>query len=294
MRPSPRPRPGAGRPDAHRLASAQLLIDLVNNPLDPGYAAAAARRGSAPRRRYPDAVIAVGCLLIGFLIAVAYVHTHRSAPAADKVHADLVQRVRHAQQANDQLEDTATALERQLAAAQRAALPNSQALNSTLARDELAAGEVAADGPGLTVTLKEPPQPTASPSAGRGGSIPIQATNILTDRDVRSVVNELWRDGAEAISVNDIRLTPTSAIRFAGEAVLVDFEPVTSPYRIRAIGAPDTLATNFAESAVASRYQTLAGAEHIGFTFTESQHLALPASAPGAPRYATVPSRRPR
>jgi uncharacterized protein YlxW (UPF0749 family) len=89
--------------------------------------------------------------------------------------------------------------------------------------------------------------------------------------------------------VNDVRLTPTSAIRFAGEAVLVDFEPITSPYVVRAIGNADDLVTTFAESAVASRYQTLTGVEHIGFTFVDSQHLTLPASALATVRYATVP-----
>jgi uncharacterized protein YlxW (UPF0749 family) len=271
-----------------------LLLDLVSNPLDPGYAAAAARRTSPPRRTYEHAAVALGCLLIGFLLVVAYVHTHRSAPAAQKVHDDLVQRVRHAQQANDQLEQQANVLERQLAAAQNSALTNAGAPGTALSDEQLAAGTAAVTGPGLVVTLKEPPKPSATPTAGRGGSTPIQATNILTDRDVRSVVNELWADGAEAVSVNDIRLTPTSAVRFAGEAVLVDFQPVTSPYRVRAIGDPDTLATNFAQSSVASRYQTLAGVEHLGFSFTESQRLMLPASAAITPRYASVAPRRPR
>jgi uncharacterized protein YlxW (UPF0749 family) len=144
--------------------------------------------------------------------------------------------------------------------------------------------------------LREPAAKTASPVPGRGGTTPIEATNILTDRDVRSVVNELWHDGAEAISVNNVRLTPTSAIRFAGEAVLVDFQPITSPYEIRALGNSDDLSTNFAESSVASRYQTLIGVEGIGFSFTESGHLTLPASEPVTPRYATVPpaKKRPR
>ena len=45
------------------------------------------------------------------------------------------------------------------------------------------------------------------------------------------MVNELWADGAQAMSVNDVRLTPTSAIRFAGQAVLVDFQPLLPPVR---------------------------------------------------------------
>lgn len=272
------------RPD--RLVSARLLIELVDNTLDPGYAAAAKRRGpDAPRRWYDRPAVIVGCLLIGFLLVVAYVHTHRSAPQVTKVHDSLVSRVRTAQHDADDLANQVNALEQRLAGEQDRALPKSAA---QLSRAELAAGQLAVTGPGLTVTLSEPPAPTASPSSGRGGTVPIGATNILTDRDVRSVVNELWHDGAEAVSVNDIRLTPDSAIRFAGQAVLVDFQPINPPYRIRAIGDADGLATAFAASSVASRYQTLSGVEHIGFTFSESSHLTLPAGAPAAPRYAKV------
>src|SRR5206468_7414740 len=89
----PRPQPGASvdvtrtQPDDRALASARLLIDLVTNTLDPGYAEAAARRTpDAPPRRYDRAAVAAGCLLVGFLLVVAYIHTHRSAPEAAKVH----------------------------------------------------------------------------------------------------------------------------------------------------------------------------------------------------------------
>ncbi|HZC73044.1 MAG TPA: DUF881 domain-containing protein [Jatrophihabitans sp.] len=273
------------QPPPKPVESAQLLVDLVNNHLDPGYAAAAERRGpDAAPRWYDRPAVIVGCLLSGFILVVAYIHTHRGAPEATRVHDSLVTRVRAAQQAGDELANRVADLERQLSAA----LPKSGPLAKNLDLARLQAGLVAVSGPGMSVTLDEPPQPTASPTPGRGGTTGIGATNILTDRDVRSVVNELWRDGAEAISVNDIRLTPTSAIRFAGEAVLVDFQPITPPYEIRALGNPDVLSTNFAQSAVASRYQTLKGAENIGFSFTDEQQLTLPASASVKVRYAKV------
>jgi uncharacterized protein YlxW (UPF0749 family) len=280
-------------PGARPSGSARLLAELVTNHLDPGYAAAAQRRGpDAPRRRYDQPAVAAGCLLIGFLLVVAYVHTHRGAPEAATVHDGLVKQVRAAQSAVGEFENRANALQRQLSNAQARALPNSAPLAKDLDLARLEAGLVAVSGPGVTVTLREPPTAPASPSVGRGGTGSLASTNILTDRDVRSVVNELWRDGAEAISVNDVRLTPTSAIRFAGEAVVVgdNYEPVTSPYEIRALGNADSLSTNFADSAVASRYQTLSGVEHIGFSFADSDHLTLPASAPVRVRYATVPT----
>ncbi len=281
------------RPDERNLTSARLLDELVNNSLDPGYAAAAQRRGREPSRRWYDRpAVVVGCLLIGFVLVVAYVRTHRRAPEAAKVHDSLVTRVREAQHGADQLSQRLRDLEQQLATAQQQALPQSGSLRRRLDQAELAAGQTPATGPGVTVTLREPPASSASPGPGRGGANSLAATNILTDRDVRSVVNELWHDGAEAIAVNQIRLTPTSAIRFAGEAVLVDFQPITSPYKIEAIGDSDTLSTNFAQSSVASRYQTLVSVNDIGFSFTESDHLNLPASPSSTLRYAHVPPKR--
>ncbi|MGI8761275.1 MAG: DUF881 domain-containing protein, partial [Jatrophihabitantaceae bacterium] len=247
-------------------------------------------RAPPGRRWYDGPTAALGCLLVGFVLVVAYLHANRDAPEVAKVHDSLVARVRDAQRQDAALSSTVASLDSQLSTLRDRALSDTGSLSATLGRLQLAAGELAVSGPGLEVTLSEPPPAAPSTAApGRGGSTPIGSGNILTDRDVRSVVNELWADGAEAMSVNDIRLTPTSAVRFAGQAVLVDFQPITSPYTIRAVGNGDDLATGFASSAVASRYQTLAGADNIGFSFSEQTKLSLPASAPVTPRYARVP-----
>ena len=271
----------------------QLLIDLVTKPLDPGYAAAAERKkhaSAAPPGWFDRSAVAIGCLLIGFTLVVAYVHTHRSAPATAKVHDALVKRVQTADRGAKQLAGRVQKLGGELNALRSSALAGSGGLAQQLDRDQLLAGQVAVRGPGLEVKLTEPARPSSGRTDGRGGSGSIAASSILTDRDVRSVVNELWADGAEAIAVNNIRITPTSAVRFAGEAVLVDFQPITSPYVIRAIGNADELITSFASSEVASRYQTLSSAEGVGFTFTESKKLALPAGSAEQIRFAVLPT----
>ena len=276
------------QPDAVRL-----LVDLVNDHLDPGYAAAAERRGPDPEQRWYDNVaVIIGCALVGFVLIVAYITTHRGAPEAAKVHDRLVDRVRSAQDTANDLSNRVNELQGRLDRAQAQVLSPTGDLAKSLDLARLQAGLTAVSGPGVVVTLREPSGPSSTPTAGRGGTTGIGSTNILTDRDVRSVVNELWHDGAEAISVNDVRLTPTSAIRFAGEAVLVDFQPITSPYHVAAIGDADLLATNFAQSAVASRYQTLTGVEGIGFSFADESNLSLPASQQVRVRYATVPTQR--
>jgi uncharacterized protein YlxW (UPF0749 family) len=279
-------------PPSGRPLTTQLLVDLVTDTLDPGYAAAARRNGGVRKSRWYDRPsVALGCALIGFVLVIAYVHTHRGAPQAAKIHDRLVERVRAAQREDATLDATARALNATLSRLRAQAGLGS--LATELDRDQLLAGQLAVTGPGLEVDLKNPPQPTASPTAGRGGTTPITAANILTDRDVRSIVNELWADGAEAVSVNNVRLTPTSAIRFAGEAVLVDFQPISSPYTIRAIGNADDLATGFASSAVASRYHTLASADGIGFAFSEHPSMSLPASSAVLPRLAHTTSPSP-
>lgn len=283
---------GNAAPPQRRVpADTQRLVDLVLNPQDPGYEAAARRKAAAGtsgvRRWYDRPAVMAGCLVIGFLLAVAWVQTHRSAPEEAKVHDSLVNRVRAAETTGNDLAAEEARLTARAAQLQRAALGGSTALTRALSLDQLLAGEVAATGPGLQVTLSDPAtaaNPTAA--AGHGSRVPASGGHILLDRDVRSVVNQLWADGAEAIAVNGIRLTPTSAIRFAGDAVLVDFNPIASPYVIDAIGNADSLDTGFAGSSVASRYQTLAAAKGIGFSFAEQNELALPAAALPALRYA--------
>jgi uncharacterized protein YlxW (UPF0749 family) len=287
-------RPGGPAPP--RLLTTALLTDLATNTLDPGYRAAARRRGpDAAPRWYDRPLVVVGCLLVGFIAVVGYLQVNRSAPETAKVHSSLVGRVRDAERGADGLAGRVERLERSVAAVRNAALPQSGPAAELLRRDQLLAGDTPVSGPGMTVTLREPKAASASSAAARGGTVSITATHILSDRDVRSVVNELWHDGAEAIAVNDVRLTPTSAIRFAGEAVLVDFQPLTSPYRIRAIGNSDDLSTAFAQSTVASRYQTLIGVDGIGFSFGENGKLSLPAGTPADLRNARpLPSPTPR
>ncbi len=274
--------------NAPRRVTTQQLVDLVLDPRDPGYEAAAARHGGkAPRHWYDEPLVAVGALIVGFVLAVAWVHTHRSAPEEAVVHDKLVAQVRAAEGTVQDLSNNEAALSSQVDRIRNQALANSGPLLRTLQNDQLAAGFTAVHGPGMEVTLSEPTV-TSQPSdpAGRASRGPIATSHILMDSDVRSVVNQLWSDGAEAIAVNGIRLTPTSAIRFAGDAVLVDFQPISSPYKIDAIGNSDQLVTGFAASDVASKYQTLASVRGIGFTFTQASSLSMPGSPSTALRYA--------
>ena len=64
---------------------------------------------------------------------------------------------------------------------------------------------------------------------------------IIHDEDLLRVVNELRAAGAEAIAINDQRVTGTSEIRCVGPTVLVNEIRLAAPFVIKAIGNPQTL-----------------------------------------------------
>jgi uncharacterized protein YlxW (UPF0749 family) len=101
----------------------------------------------------------------------------------------------------------------------------------------------------------------------------------VLDRDLQTVVNGLWAAGAEAISVNGQRLTALSAIRSAGEAILVDFRPLTPPYVVSAVGDADALRAGFASGSAGPYLHALEDNYGITSSIDSVSSLSLPASS---------------
>ena len=261
-----------------------LLTDIARQALDPAYADAAAQRDAARPsggavRRPPRRSLAIsGVLAATLLLVIAAVQTHRHAPSDQRSRQTLLDQVRretdgvHALEVRlDRLRDQTQQL--------RDALLHTTAAGSALAARldaaDLAAGTVAATGPGLRVVVDDS-------SGGQSGS----TDNQVLDRDLQSLVNALWAAGAEAIAIDNERLTAQSAIRQAGSSILVNFEPVARPYVITAIGDPVGLATSFGASPAVARMHTYTQVYGLQFRFARVDSLTVP-RAPGLPlRYA--------
>ena len=272
------------RPDA----SMSLLSDIAGDALDPGYAIASAKAGArasadgrSPHR--PSVVLAVGVLLATVLVMVAAVQAHIRAPSAARTRNDLVASVR-AQSAAvaglsrqiDSLRDSTAQLRDRMLAGTAAGAQ----LSAQVRQQEVAAGQAAVSGPGLRVTLDD----TTETSTG----------NRLQDRDLQAVVNALWAAGAEAVAVGGQRLTAQSAIREAGEAILVDFQPLTAPYVIDAIGDPKQLQTSYDGSSAAARIRAYQGDVGLKVTVNREDALHLPAAADETLHFARpIPSAAP-
>lgn len=68
-----------------------------------------------------------------------------------------------------------------------------------------------------------------------------ESTLILHDRDIVRVVNELKKAGAQAISINDERVTGVTECICAGPTIMINGRKYTTPFEIKAIGDPDVL-----------------------------------------------------
>jgi len=266
---------------AHRWMSPDFLTELFANPLDPGYADAAARRAERgpvsgwrrPARRGGAVVVA---LLIGVLLAVAYRQTLSDEPRRSQARADLVGQIKDRQESTDGLRARADQLRDEVARERDAALSGGETLRDV----EASTGLRRVSGDGIVVKLTDAEE---GESEGEDRDL-----GRIFDRDLQSVTNALWSVGAEAIAINDQRLTATSTIRKAGGAILVDFRPVTSPYEIRAIG-PDDLEERFAETSAAALMRRLVEVEGIGFDVSQRDDLNLPAATDPRFDYARTP-----
>ena len=273
--------------------SSSLLVELFTDHLDKGYAAAARRqKDESPKgRRRATAILAVGLLLLGFVLAAAYRATLRQAPDSERARQALVQDVQNGSALSDALQRRAQQLSGQVSRERDSALTESRAGDRTAAdvrRLEAAAAQRAVHGPGIAVVVGDASgTEQVDPNTGQRVPVPADDTGRIQDRDLQSLVNALWAAGAEAVSVGGQRLAPTTTIRAAGEAILVDLRPVQSPYTLAAVGDPATLLPRFADSDAARRFQSYTGLYGIQFTVRAAKDLQLPAATDPDLRYAS-------
>ncbi|MFF2746211.1 DUF881 domain-containing protein [Kitasatospora sp. NPDC058048] len=264
------------RPDA----SMSLLTNVMDHSLDEGYAEAAAARGGARDSRIPGTwqgllTLGAGLALVGGVVTVGAVNAHKAEPSLAKERDALIHRINDSNTSADQLQKQVQELRLKVDSTQQQALASGDGDPGGLS-GAVGLGPVA--GPGLKLVLED------ATGTGAGGNVDPRAgqgfsnSGRLRDRDLQLVVNGLWGSGAEAIAINGQRLTALSAIRAAGEAVLVDNRPLVPPYSIQAVGDGPKLLTAF-EKDMAGQYLRLLQEQYgIKSTLSVQKNLTLPAA----------------
>ncbi len=230
-----------------------LLTNVMDHSLDEGYAEAAARKeaegaGGLPKTVRAKLALAADLVLAALVVTVGAANARLAAPVVAKERQELIDRVERETTAADKLESGVDTLRADVSARQRAALKKDGGEQADLV--SVLSGATDVHGPGVKLVVND----AKEASTGGDGTNPRETsgfsdTGRVRDRDMQRVVNGLWESGAEAISVNGQRLTALSAIRAAGDAILVDNKPLVPPYTVLAVGDGQRLSTRFQNSA---------------------------------------------
>ncbi|MGR3873994.1 DUF881 domain-containing protein [Streptomyces graminifolii] len=259
-----------------------LLTNVMDHSLDDGYAEAAARRKAAGASGMPKTLraklgLAAGLVLAALVVTVGAAQARVAAPVVAKERQELIDRIDKETKSADKLEGSVDTLRDDVSARQRAALKTSGGSGQADLVSMLS-GATAVHGPGVRLVVND-----AKEASSGGGDNPRETadfsdTGRVRDRDMQRVVNGLWAAGAEAVSINGQRLTALSAIRAAGDAILVDNKPLVPPYTVLAVGDGQRLSSRFQNGADGLYLHALEETYGIRATIAVESDLRLPAA----------------
>ncbi|GGQ70589.1 membrane protein [Streptomyces flaveolus] len=259
-----------------------LLTNVMDHSLDDGYAEAAARKkaegaGGMPRTLRAKLALAAGLVLAALVVTVGAAQARVAAPVVAKEREELIDRIEGETSAADKLEENVDELRDEVSARQREALEKSgDGERADLV--SVLAGAVEVHGPGVKLVVNDAKEVGTGSDGQPRGTSGFSDTGRVRDRDMQRVVNGLWESGAEAISINGQRLTALSAIRAAGDAILVDNRPLVPPYTVLAVGDGEQLSSRFQDSADGLYLHALQESYGIRTALSREDELRLPAA----------------
>lgn len=229
-----------------------LLTNVMDHSLDDGYAEVAARKkaegdGGMPKTVRAKFGLAAGLVLAALVVTVGAANARIAAPVVAKERQELIDRIERETTAADKLEGNVDTLRADVNARQREALKKNGGGQVDLV--SILSGATDVHGPGVKLVVNDAKEASTGGDGNPRETSGFSDTGRVRDRDMQRVVNGLWESGAEAIAINGQRLTALSAIRAAGDAILVDNKPLVPPYTVLAVGDGKRLSTRFQNSA---------------------------------------------
>ena len=207
--------------------------------------------------------------MLGFLVVTAASATDATRKAEAPRRAQLVDLIEARRDEVARRDEEVRTLRQEVEQAREATLERAKQDEAQAERSErlaAQAGTTALRGRGMVVKLSDSDREPGDPE--ESGAYRIH------DTDIQQVVNALFAAGAEAVAVNDSRLVATSAIRGAGDTIVVNFRPLSPPYRVVGIGADEG---DFRRSAIAVRFQRWTRLFGLGFEVDEDDDVEVPA-----------------
>ncbi|MFE9995522.1 DUF881 domain-containing protein [Streptomyces avermitilis] len=179
-----------------------------------------------PRVSRAQLIVALLLFGLGFGLAVQVASNSDSGNALRGARQeDLVRILDELDNRTQRLADEKQGLEDQRSELENSSNQAEEARKQTVEKEKqlgILAGTVAAQGPGITMTIDDP----------KGT---VQADMLL------DAVQELRAAGAEAIQVNGVRVVANTYLTDSGKSVSVDGNKISQPYRFKVIGKSQDL-----------------------------------------------------
>jgi uncharacterized protein YlxW (UPF0749 family) len=179
-----------------------------------------------PRLSRAQLIVAVLLFVLGLGLAIQVRTTSDdNSTLRGARQEDLVRILTELDNRGQRLQDEKRGLESQRSQLETSSDQAAEALKQTQQKARelgVLAGTVAAQGPGITLTIKDP----------HGG---VEADSLL------DTVQELRAAGAEAIQVNNVRVVTDTYFTDGANGVLIDGHEVAQPYVFEVIGNPPDL-----------------------------------------------------
>ncbi len=206
-------------------------------------------------------------MVAGCLIAVSAVAAQGTDLRPGR-NTDLVSLVNSERQHNEDLVKQVSQSRAEVDAltAQRNKLPN---VDNRLATAQQEAGMTDVSGPAVTVSLNDAPL-DVNP-AGLD-----QDLLVVHQQDIQAVANALWSGGAEAMTIQGVRVVATTGIKCVGNTVVLHGIPYAPPYVISAIGDTRRLQAALDASAYVTNYRAYADHFRLGYDVRVQQRVTMP------------------
>jgi uncharacterized protein YlxW (UPF0749 family) len=198
-----------------------------------------------------------------------------NAEAVKAQAAMMAKRIKEEEEAGRKLRARLAALNSQLKQSDTVSKTTLAKLNTQMNELQTLAGLSKVSGPGIVMIVDDNPEAAKEAGGNASSFLP----GIVHDFDLLQIVNELRGAKAEAISVKGHRITAYTPIRCVGPNIQINFEPVTPPFRIEAIGDPDTLAASLnLPGGIVDNLRNPAAGPGLQIKISKVDSLSLPAS----------------
>ena len=218
--------------------------------------------------------LGVALLALGFLIAAQLAAEGPRIRYTTQERSVLVETALGLQAQQDTLKDRIVALRDDIQSLEQQGAGDTTTihdLNDRLQQARIVAGLIRMKGTGIVIRIEDSTTPVPP-----GGN---EADYLANAGDLRTVVALLWQSGAEAIAINDERITTTSSIVDIGGSVLVNQAYLTGPYDVTALGPKELFAQLSAAPGWEEFVRTRRGSFGIGISWAEPDEVDVPAFA---------------